>query len=91
MRPLLGFLWEHQAQVQIYMYVGRGIVTIFESILFYMYNIIFILLQVDMVGRPSWQAQLSGKKTWILIPPPECEQYCSNLNVTVHKGDIGKL
>ena len=44
-----------------------------------------------MVIRPSWQAQLSGKKVWTLVPPPECEHVCSTLNVTVHKGDISKL
>jgi len=45
-------------------------------------------IHLDMVIRPSWQAQLSGKKVWTLVPPPECEHVCSTLNVTVHKGDI---
>ncbi|XP_045211642.2 uncharacterized protein LOC123563114 isoform X1 [Mercenaria mercenaria] len=46
------------------------------------------LIHLDYVQRPSWQAQISGKKTWTLIPPPECEKECKDLNVTVHKGDI---
>lgn len=46
------------------------------------------LIHLDYVQRPSWQAQISGKKTWTLIPPPECENVCKALNVTVHKGDI---
>lgn len=46
------------------------------------------LIHLDYVQRPSWQAQISGMKTWTLIPPPECEKECIPLNVTVHKGDI---
>ncbi|KAJ7362086.1 hypothetical protein OS493_013177 [Desmophyllum pertusum] len=34
-------------------------------------------IHLDMVNRPSWQAQLSGQKTWTLIPPPECEHVLS--------------
>lgn len=45
-------------------------------------------VHLDNVGHPSWQAQLSGKKTWILIPPPECESVCHNLQVTMYTGDI---
>ncbi|XP_003382910.1 PREDICTED: uncharacterized protein LOC100641282 [Amphimedon queenslandica] len=45
-------------------------------------------LHIDFVGRVSWQAQLSGKKTWTLAPPPECETTCSTFNVTVDTGDI---
>lgn len=41
--------------------------------------------------RPSWQAQLSGRKTWHLRPPPECEAVCQPLDVTVEKGEIGKV
>ena len=48
------------------------------------------LSQIDWVGRPSWQAQLSGTKTWTLAPPPECENDCSLFNVTVHTGDISE-
>lgn len=47
-------------------------------------------LQLDYVQRPSWQAQISGMKTWTLIPAPECESQCHSMNVTVHKGDICK-
>ncbi|KAL4240206.1 hypothetical protein ACF0H5_001000 [Mactra antiquata] len=46
------------------------------------------VIHIDYVQRPSWQAQISGKKTWTLVPPPECEHVCNDLNVTVHKGDI---
>lgn len=45
-------------------------------------------VHLDYVQRPSWQAQISGKKTWTLIPTPECENICHSMNVTVHKGDI---
>ncbi|CAB3374487.1 Hypothetical predicted protein [Cloeon dipterum] len=45
-------------------------------------------MHLDYVSRPSWQAQISGSKTWRLAPPPECEQLCSSFNLTVNKGDI---
>ncbi|XP_060565091.1 uncharacterized protein LOC132724274 [Ruditapes philippinarum] len=45
-------------------------------------------VHLDYVMRPSWQAQISGKKTWSLVPTPECEAECKSFNVTVHKGDI---
>lgn len=45
-------------------------------------------VHLDYVQRPSWQAQISGKKTWTLVPTPECEDTCHTMNVTVHKGDI---
>jgi hypothetical protein len=46
---------------------------------------------MDNVERPSWQAQLSGRKTWSIYPPPECESVCEPmLNVTIEKGEIGK-
>ncbi|XP_065065803.1 bifunctional arginine demethylase and lysyl-hydroxylase psr-1-like isoform X2 [Rhopilema esculentum] len=45
-------------------------------------------MHIDYVGRPSWQAQISGKKTWTLVPPPECEAVCRSLAITVNKGDI---
>lgn len=45
-------------------------------------------LHMDNVERPSWQAQLSGRKTWHLVPPPECEAVCQTLDVTIEKGEI---
>lgn len=45
-------------------------------------------VHLDYVQRPSWQAQISGQKTWTLIPAPECESICHSMNVTVDKGDI---
>ncbi|XP_076452809.1 uncharacterized protein LOC143288316 isoform X2 [Babylonia areolata] len=45
-------------------------------------------VHLDYVERPSWQAQISGTKTWELIPSPECEAVCHSFNVTVEKGDI---
>ncbi|XP_076326465.1 uncharacterized protein LOC143233751 isoform X2 [Tachypleus tridentatus] len=45
-------------------------------------------MHLDYVFRPSWQAQIAGKKTWRLFPPPECESVCTTMNVTVTKGDI---
>ncbi|XP_053637047.1 uncharacterized protein [Cherax quadricarinatus] len=43
---------------------------------------------LDYVQRPSWQAQISGTKTWYFRPVPECQQVCHSFNVTVSKGDI---
>jgi len=45
-------------------------------------------MHIDYVHRPSWQAQISGKKTWTLVPPPECEAVCSTIRIDVNKGDI---
>lgn len=45
-------------------------------------------IHIDSVGRPSWQAQLSGQKVWTLIPPPECEQVCQSVTTTIHKGEV---
>ncbi|XP_033630557.1 uncharacterized protein LOC117292562 [Asterias rubens] len=45
-------------------------------------------IHLDNVEKPSWQAQLSGKKTWTLLPLPECENICHELQVTVNTGDI---
>ncbi|XP_038067685.1 uncharacterized protein LOC119737419 [Patiria miniata] len=45
-------------------------------------------IHLDNVAKPSWQAQLSGKKTWTLLPLPECENICHELKVTVNTGDI---
>jgi hypothetical protein len=49
------------------------------------------MLQVDNVQHPSWQAQLRGRKKWILQPPPECYYHCNNLEVTVEPGEISEL
>ena len=53
-------------------------------------DVLSIRLQLDLVQRPSWQAQISGQKIWTLVPPPECEHVCQELQVTVTKGDISK-
>uniref|UniRef100_T1IZN8 C2H2-type domain-containing protein n=1 Tax=Strigamia maritima TaxID=126957 RepID=T1IZN8_STRMM len=45
-------------------------------------------MHLDYVHRPSWQAQIKGKKTWHLVPPPECEHLCHELKVDVNPGDI---
>lgn len=45
-------------------------------------------IHIDYVQKPSWQAQIAGRKTWTLFPSPECESVCKILNVTVDKGDI---
>lgn len=50
-----------------------------------------VFLQIDHVGRPSWQAQLSGAKRWLLEPPLECYADCADLVVDVHEGDTSKL
>lgn len=45
-------------------------------------------IHIDYVQRPSWQAQISGRKSWSLIPAPECESVCHAMNITLEKGDI---
>lgn len=45
-------------------------------------------MHLDYVQRPSWQAQISGTKSWHLLPPPECEAECRAIEITVQKGDI---
>lgn len=45
-------------------------------------------VHLDNVERPSWQAQLSGKKTWYLFPSPECQDICHQINATMETGDI---
>jgi len=38
---------------------------------------------------PTWQAQLSGSKTWFLTPPPECASVCPGLlEADIHPGDM---
>ena len=49
-----------------------------------------LMLQLDNVELSSWQAQLKGRKTWTLAPPPECERTCSSFNVTVNTGDMSE-
>uniref|UniRef100_A0A1A9WNR5 Uncharacterized protein n=1 Tax=Glossina brevipalpis TaxID=37001 RepID=A0A1A9WNR5_9MUSC len=46
------------------------------------------LVPVDNVRLPSWQAQLTGSKRWLLAPPPECYFHCSTIEALVEKGDI---
>jgi len=50
-----------------------------------------IFLKLDYVQRPSWQAQISGRKRWTLLPTPECEHKCTSFSVTVNKGEMSKL
>ena len=38
---------------------------------------------------PTWQAQISGAKTWYLQPPPECSGVCrSEIQGDLHPGDM---
>jgi hypothetical protein len=47
--------------------------------------------QVDNVGKPSWQAQVTGSKRWVIEPPPECYLECVNrMEVTLNAGDISE-
>ncbi|XP_037780956.1 uncharacterized protein LOC119577282 [Penaeus monodon] len=45
---------------------------------------------LDYVQRPSWQAQISGTKSWHFRPVPECQDVCHSFSVTVNKGDISE-
>ncbi|XP_015598996.1 uncharacterized protein LOC107269546 [Cephus cinctus] len=45
-------------------------------------------MHVDDVEHPSWQAQLRGRKLWILEPPRECHYVCNRLEVYVNPGEI---
>ncbi|XP_023298815.2 bifunctional arginine demethylase and lysyl-hydroxylase psr-1 [Lucilia cuprina] len=45
-------------------------------------------MHIDNVRLPSWQAQLSGSKRWLLAPPPECYFQCKSFDAIVKKGDV---
>ncbi|KZC14247.1 PREDICTED: uncharacterized protein LOC107192338 [Dufourea novaeangliae] len=45
-------------------------------------------MHVDDVEHPSWQAQIKGKKLWILEPPRECHYTCNRLEIAVQPGEI---
>ncbi|XP_053945882.1 bifunctional arginine demethylase and lysyl-hydroxylase JMJD6-A [Anastrepha ludens] len=45
-------------------------------------------MHIDNVRLPSWQAQLSGSKRWLLAPPPECYFRCKRFDTIVRRGDI---
>lgn len=47
-------------------------------------------IHIDNVDLSSWQAQISGTKTWLLRPPPECWWQCHHgeMETTIHPGDI---
>ncbi|XP_022906812.1 uncharacterized protein [Onthophagus taurus] len=45
-------------------------------------------MHVDDVTYPSWQAQIKGRKTWKLAPPPECMHKCQRMEITVEPGEI---
>lgn len=34
-----------------------------------------------------WQAQLKGRKEWLLAPVPECDDKCSSFSFFVEPGD----
>ena len=43
----------------------------------------------DDLELPTWQAQISGVKTWFLQPPPECGGRCkAELQIDLHPGDM---
>lgn len=46
-------------------------------------------VHIDNVDLSSWQAQVSGTKTWLLRPPPECWWAChGDMKAMVSPGDI---
>ncbi|XP_067130864.1 uncharacterized protein [Centruroides vittatus] len=45
-------------------------------------------MHIDKVNYPSWQAQIKGKKRWILEPVPECYLQCKTLEIVVESGEI---
>ena len=49
-------------------------------------------VHIDNVDLSSWQAQISGTKTWLLRPPPECWLQChGDMEVTVHPGRLTEM
>jgi hypothetical protein len=48
-------------------------------------------MHLDNVRLPSWQAQLKGRKEWLLAPPPECIFKCHFFSVVVNPGEISEL
>jgi len=46
-------------------------------------------VHIDNVDLSSWQAQVSGTKSWLLRPPPECWLQChGDMEARVSPGDI---
>lgn len=45
-------------------------------------------MHIDRVRRPSWQAQIKGRKRWVLVPPYECYKECHRLEFDVNPGEV---
>jgi histone arginine demethylase JMJD6 len=62
-------------------------------ILFFLFFFYFFFgdLKVDHVSLASWQAQIRGKKSWSLEPPPECFYQCRTMEVIVEPGDTSRF
>lgn len=48
------------------------------------------VMHLDYIPRLMWQAQLRGRKHWLLAPTPECESQCKSFAFSVDAGDAGK-
>ncbi|XP_039755398.1 uncharacterized protein LOC120630284 isoform X3 [Pararge aegeria] len=46
------------------------------------------VMHLDYIPRLMWQGQVRGKKTWSLIPVPECENVCHKFQYYVEPGDV---
>ena len=68
------------------------IILFLEKIVNYKCNHVNVVwLQIDNVGNPSWQAQITGIKEWTLQPPAKCyHMYPNQVKVMVNPDDISK-
>ena len=48
------------------------------------------VFQLDYIPRLMWQAQLRGRKHWMVAPTPECESQCNGFSFFVDAGDAGE-
>ena len=71
-------------------HVAKGKIKLHRNYTYYVTTkTSYVIEQLDSVIRPSWQAQISGRKTWTFEPVPECRGICKpSYKVTVEKGEI---
>lgn len=46
------------------------------------------VMHLDYIPRLMWQGQVSGRKTWLLAPVPECDHVCQKFQFYVEPGDV---
>ncbi|TGZ46005.1 uncharacterized protein [Temnothorax longispinosus] len=46
------------------------------------------VMHLDYISRLMWQAQITGSKTWIVAPTPECDSECKSFKFSVDVTDV---